>query len=97
MSDSHQDHSDPAKAGNGHSEGGWADRPETATRVFWGLIVVCVLLAVGGLFAGGHGELAVQHFPAFYGIFGFIAFVFIVFAGKALRKLVMRDEDYYDR
>ena len=31
------------------------------------------------------------------GLFGFIAFIFIVFAGKALRKLVMRDEDYYDR
>ncbi len=76
---------------------GWLDRPNSATKIYRGLILVCALLALGGLFAGGHGELAVQNFPFFYGIFGFVAFIFIVFAGIGLRKLVMRDEDYYDR
>lgn len=38
-----------------------------------------------------------ESFPAVYGIYGFVSFVFIVFAGKGLRKLIMRDEDYYDR
>ena len=32
-------------------------------------------------------------FPA---IFGFIAFIFIVEVGKILRRLIMRDESYYD-
>ena len=75
----------------------WLDRPKNVTRIFYGLMGICAVLAVLGLFIEAHGELAVQHFPVFYGLFGFIAFIFIVFAGKALRKLVMRDEDYYDR
>ena len=75
----------------------WLDRPENVTKIYRGLIAICALLIVAGFFVGGHGELAILHFPAFYGIFGFIAFVFIVFAGIGLRKLVMRDEDYYDR
>ena len=75
----------------------WLDRAENVTKIYRGLIALCALLVILGFFVGGHGELAVLHFPAFYGIFGFIAFVFIVFAGIGLRKLVMRDEDYYDR
>jgi hypothetical protein len=76
---------------------GWLDRPANVSRIYYALIALCALLAVLGFFVEAHGELAIQHFPVFYGLFGFIAFIFIVFAGKALRKLVMRDEDYYDR
>ena len=75
----------------------WLDKPENVTKIYRWLIAVCAFLVVAGFFVGGHGELAILHFPAFYGVFGFIAFVFIVFAGIGLRKLVMRDEDYYDR
>ena len=32
----------------------------------------------------------------FYGFYGFIGCVFLVLMAKELRKLVMRDEDYYD-
>lgn len=85
---------------NEHEPGGshsWLDKPENVRRIFHGLIAICALLALLGFIIEAHGELAIQHFPVFYGIFGFVAFMFIVFAGKALRKLVMRDEDYYDR
>ena len=34
---------------------------------------------------------------AFYGWYGFISCFFLVIAARGLRKLVMRDEDYYDR
>lgn len=86
------------QGGSAHSgDGNWLDRPENVTKIYRGLIAFCAFLVIAGFFVGGHGELAVLHLPAFYGIFGFIAFVFIVFAGIGLRKLVMRDEDYYDR
>jgi len=80
-----------------HEGESWLDKPGNVTLIYRGLIAICALLAVFGLFVEAHGELAIQHFPVFYGLFGFVAFIFIVFAGKALRKLVMRDEDYYDR
>ena len=70
------------------------DRPIT---VFWVIVLVCALLAVADFFYEKHGHYAVEDFPASYGIFGFVCFVFIVYVGKWLRHLVMRDEDYYDR
>ncbi|NNU16620.1 hypothetical protein HK107_09835 [Parvularcula sp. ZS-1/3] len=34
--------------------------------------------------------------PVFYGIVGFVSFSFIVLAGQHLRKILMREEGYYD-
>ncbi len=34
-------------------------------------------------------------FPASYAIYGFVACVILVLLGIVLRRLVMRDEDYY--
>ena len=34
--------------------------------------------------------------PAFYAIFGFIAYCAIVWAAVGLRELISREEDYYD-
>ena len=34
--------------------------------------------------------------PAFYAVYGFGGCVFLVLAAKYLRKLVMRDTDYWD-
>lgn len=34
--------------------------------------------------------------PVFYGIVGFVSFSFIVLAGQHLRKILMREESYYD-
>ena len=33
----------------------------------------------------------------FYAIYGFVACVILVLLAKEMRKLLMRDEDYYDR
>jgi hypothetical protein len=34
-------------------------------------------------------------FPASYAIYGFVSCVLLVLVGRVLRRLVMRDEDYY--
>ncbi len=74
----------------------WLYRRATINGLFWGLLGVCVVLGLTDFFYHRHVVFAVEEFPAIYGIFGFVAFVFIVFAGIGLRKLIMRDEDYYD-
>jgi len=33
----------------------------------------------------------------FYAIYGFVACVVLVLLAKEMRKILMRDEDYYDR
>ena len=43
-----------------------------------------------------HPYYAVEKIPGFYGIVGFVAFVVIVRGGEVLRKLIKRDEGYYD-
>ena len=37
-----------------------------------------------------------ESIPGFYAIYGFVACVLLVLLAKQLRKLVMRDEDYYE-
>ena len=44
-----------------------------------------------------HPERTWEGFPEFYAVYGFLAYTAIVYTAKALRKGVMRDEDYYDR
>ena len=56
-----------------------------------------MLLALSDLVLHKHGHFGWENFFGSYSVFGFAAFFFIVMAGKQLRKLVMRDEDYYDR
>jgi hypothetical protein len=65
--------------------------------IFWTLAGLCLALLAAELFYDHHPHFVVDGLPGFYAVFGFLAFVFIVFAGKALRRLIMRKEGYYDR
>ena len=52
-------------------------------------------------FEGKEGVLAplawlADSFPAFYALVGFVSFSFIVLAGQHLRRILMREEGYYD-
>jgi hypothetical protein len=76
---------------------GWFDRPENVNKLWHGLLIVCGALVVSELFYAHQPHFAIERIPAFFAIFGFVAFVLIVLAGKALRNVIMRDETYYDR
>jgi uncharacterized membrane protein len=75
----------------------WFYRRAVIDSIFWGLVGLCAVLGLADLVYHRHTLFSFEFFPGIYGIFGFISCVFIVFAGIGLRKLVMRDEDYYDR
>ncbi len=74
----------------------WLDKPRSVRTLYRGLWIVCALLAVADLFYHRHTIFALEEMPAIYGIYGFICFFGIVIAGKFLRKIVGRKEDYYD-
>ena len=65
--------------------------------VFPGLLTICIALLVADLFYDKHPHFTVEGWFGFYPFVGFVAFFIIVMTGKPLRKLLMRDEDYYDR
>ncbi|MFQ5773517.1 MAG: hypothetical protein ACE5GS_03270 [Kiloniellaceae bacterium] len=75
----------------------WLYRPRTLSRLFRGLVLVCAALGLADLVYARHGVFSFEELPAGYGVYGFVCFVGIIFAGRGLRKLIMRDEDYYDR
>ena len=74
----------------------WLDDPRNIRKVFWALCVVCAVVFVADAFYHKHGEFAAEYVFGFYALFGFCAYVGLIFAAKGLRKLLMRKEDYYD-
>ena len=75
----------------------WLDNPKNVTKVFWGVVTVCALLFAADAFYHKHVELEAESVFGFYGIYGFVGSVGLVLVAKQLRKILMRDEDYYDR
>ena len=75
----------------------WLDRPGNVRKIYLSVWVACGLLLLAELFVDKHGEVAVEHWFGFHGFYGFVVFIFVVLAGKELRKVLMRGEDYYDR
>ncbi len=88
---------DTSRHGNGTDKSHWLDKPANITRLLWALGLACFVVAIADAFYVKHPHFEVEKVFGFYAWYGFACFVFIVFAGVALRKLVMRDEDYYDR
>lgn len=75
----------------------WLEQPETVRRIVYALYASCALLIAIDPLIAKHGPFAIEHIWGFYGIYGFVGCVFLVLAAKAMRRVVMRPEDYYDR
>ena len=73
------------------------DNPRNVNILIGLLAFACVAVALADLFYVKKIHFEPENIFAAYGIYGFLSFVFIVFAGKVLRLIVMRDEDYYDK
>lgn len=76
---------------------GWADKPANQRLIRRILFGACVLLVIADFVVHRHISTDIERVPAFYALYGFVALVGVVMAAKGLRRLVMRDEDYYDR
>jgi hypothetical protein len=75
----------------------WLDKPANVERIVRALYAICGALFLADLFVPKHGPYAIEHRLGFYAIFGFVACVGLVLAAARLRRILMRDEDYYDR
>lgn len=73
------------------------DSPAFGQKVVWAVVIISIGLGLADFMYHKHGHFEIENVPAFYGIFGFLAFIFVVFVGVILRKIIMRDEDYYER
>jgi len=80
-----------------HEKRYWLDRPENVTKLYRGVWAIGIGLVLVELLIHRHEELAFANWWAFYALFGFFACVALVLTAKGLRRVVKRDEDYYDR
>ena len=83
-------------------EGGarWLDRSQNVDRICYALYAVCGILLVADVAYTRHPHFGFESwlpsFISFSGVYGFVACVGLVIAAKGLRRLIKRDEDYYD-
>jgi hypothetical protein len=75
----------------------WLDDPRNVTKIVWTLVVVCALLLTADVFYHKHGHFAIEQLFGFYAVFGFVAYVGLIFLAKGLRTILKRPEDYYQR
>jgi hypothetical protein len=72
------------------------DNPRNVRRVIWGLYIACIVAFACDLLVHRHVDHSWEALFGFYGVYGFVACVLLVLIAKALRKVLMRPEDYYD-
>ncbi|MEQ3652252.1 MAG: hypothetical protein ABNH21_18595 [Glaciecola sp.] len=72
------------------------DKPENVKIILRVFYVLCVVLVIADFIVHRHIYVSFEEIPAFYAIYGFVACVVLVVIAKEMRKLVMRDEKYYD-
>jgi hypothetical protein len=84
---------------DGHGHGPPSVKAETVKIIVWTLAFVCAVTVVADLFyeKAGHVHYGFEEIIGFHAFYGFVSCVVLVLAASWMRKLVMRDEDYYDR
>ena len=73
------------------------DKKENVRIIYLSTWLVGLILILCDLIIHRHDDASFAEFFGFYGIYGFLGCVILVLMAKAIRKLVMRSEDYYDR
>ena len=75
----------------------WLDDIRNVHKIFWALVIVCAVLFVSDAFFLRHSAFFFEEWFGFFGLFGFCLSFLLVLTSKELRKVLKRDEDYYDR
>ncbi|GLR71985.1 hypothetical protein [Agaribacter marinus] len=71
------------------------DNPKNIKIMMIVFYVLCALLVLLDFVVHRHIYLDFEKIPTFYALYGFVACVVLVVLAKLMRKVVMRDENYY--
>ena len=74
----------------------WLDDKRNVDKLVWALVLVCAGLILADLFYHKHVHFEFESWFGFFGWYGFICCIGLVLVAKEMRRLVKRDEDYYD-
>ncbi len=73
------------------------DKHKNVQRFLYSFYIALLVLLIIDLFIHKHAGFPWEGAPEFYAVYGFIACVSLIFIAKLLRKIVRRNEDYYDK
>ncbi len=73
----------------------WFDHKRNVAKLIYALYAVCALVVLLDLACTKHGHYGFENIIGFHAAFGFVSFVGLVISATWLRRLLMRDEDYY--
>jgi len=73
------------------------DSAENTKKVRKYFFIILGVLLVIDPFVPKHIELPWEGVPFFYAVYGYAACVSLIFVAKALRFIVKRDKDYYQK
>ncbi|NVJ60984.1 MAG: hypothetical protein HWE27_11370 [Gammaproteobacteria bacterium] len=71
------------------------DNPQNVKRLMNGLYVCCGILLILDFIISRYSKHPLEWIWGFYPIYGFVGCVILVIVAKWMRKLIMRDENYY--
>jgi hypothetical protein len=74
---------------------GFFYQPKTIQWILRIFYSICVLLVLADFVVHRHIITAAEKIPAFYALYGFVACVVLVLISTQMRKVLMRDENYY--
>jgi len=87
---------------NSHPKTRWLDTAGAGDKIFTGLVILAVLLAVPdilsviGILYKIHPKTDIEEIPEFYGLYALISLLTLIGIAKAVHPFLRRDEDYYD-
>lgn len=82
---------------HGHAEHDFTGPLQPGTRkLIRVFLVLSALLFVADFFVKRKTHVGAEEIPGFYAVYGFVGCVVLVLVAKEMRKVVMRDETYYD-
>lgn len=73
----------------------WLGRPDGAKKLVYALYALCALLIVADFVFYKKSYLAIEDFPLFYALFGFIACAVLLVCAVVMRFVLARPEEYY--
>ncbi|MBU3069158.1 hypothetical protein KOI40_04950 [Aestuariicella sp. G3-2] len=75
---------------------GFFDKPANVKRVLRVFYACCALLLIMDVVIHRHVVHPWETLIGFYPLYGFLGCVVLVLLAKVMRKVLMRDEDFYD-
>ena len=74
----------------------WLDNKDNINKILYGFYAICGLLFAADFIIHRHIYHSWEKLPGFYAVFGFVACVILVLIATQMRKVLMRDENYYE-